>query len=469
MINFFWILGTLSALQPNEENWNWVDSIVHEALKEFDVPGASIGLVVDGKPVLVRGYGLRDMEQNLPVTADTVFSLASGTKGFTCHLLDRLVEEGKLAWDDPVFKHIPEFRVADPLLTSQVTVRDLAAHRTGLPRHDVLWYCILDLPRSEVIKLMSHFEPVHGLREKFLYTNFTYAIAGAVIERVTGKTWEEELFSRIFQPLGMKNSSTSVANESDRAIPYAKLEGKIQEVPLTNLAIIAPAGAIRSTASDMVKWVQLQLKEGPKETHALQIAFPSPMEENIGYGLGWFVGKYRDRPWINHGGTIDGFRSEVSFFPEEKIGLVIFTNSSTEGDYAITAIRNRIFDRLLNQPEIDWIQKIKEKPTLTPSAPTFREVSPSVLKTYEGHYHDPLFGTMEVSLKKDQLIATLGRMKVRLHFKEKDHFEAEFPELLRHRLSPFVEFNFVSPDELQVPFEHFRMGKPIVFHKIDNR
>lgn len=166
-----------------------VDAIVTQALEEFHVPGAAIAVVAGDKIIHCQGYGMRDLENALPVTENTVFPIASNTKAFTSFLIGQLVEEGKLAWDDPVIKYLPEFRLHNHELSSQVTLRDLIAHRTGIPRHDVLWYVIRDLSEEDVLNALPHFSPVYKLREVFLYNNFMYVVAGIVINRVTKNTW----------------------------------------------------------------------------------------------------------------------------------------------------------------------------------------------------------------------------------------------------------------------------------------
>ncbi len=220
----------LNLLMAHESK---IDAIVNQALEEFHVPGAAVVVVVGDEIILCRGYGMRDLEKRLPVTENTVFPIASNTKAFTSFLISQLVEEGKLIWDDPVIKYLPEFRLHNDELSSQVTLRDLIAHRTGIPRHDVLWYLVRDLSEEDVLQTLPHFPPVSKLREAFLYNNFMYVVAGKVINRVTKNTWEEEVASRILKPLRMDRSGTSneLQQISDVAQPYAEIGGKIRKLP----------------------------------------------------------------------------------------------------------------------------------------------------------------------------------------------------------------------------------------------
>ncbi len=447
----------LDLLMGHESELN---KIVTQALEEFHVPGAAVVVVRGDKTLLCRGYGMRDLENGLPVTENTVFPIASNTKAFTSLLISQLVEEGKLAWDDPVIKYLPEFRLHNHDLSSQVTLRDLIAHRTGVPRNDALWYLVRDLSEEDVLEVLPHFPPVSKLREAFLYNNFMYVVAGKVIKRVTNNTWEEELASRILKPLRMDRSgiSNQLQEITDVAQPYAELGGKLQKLSFLYPRSTLAASAMHSSASDMAKWVRVQLyddtqpnfiqKETLDEMHTIHMPYAVQSSEPSGYGLGWEIDTYRGRKQVHHGGTLEGFFSEVSFLPNEKIGLVILTNSSTDGRHAISCIKNSIYDYFLG------IQDTNQK----------------ILQKYEGQYVHPAYGMMEIKVEYNSLMATLGRMKVQLNQKSEGIFEAKYPVLLAYGVNPIVEFSFFSNslgevDELHVPFEHFRSAPPIIFKK----
>ncbi len=461
-----------------------IDAIVSQALEEFHVPGIAVAVVVGNKTILCRGYGMRDLGKELPVTENTVFPIASNTKAFTSFLIGQLVQEGKVAWDDPVIKYIPEFRLYNEELTSQVTLRDLIAHRTGIPRHDVLWYLVRDMTEEDILKTLPHFPPISRLRETFLYNNFMYVVAGKVIHNVTKNTWEKEIYTRILTPLKMEHSVISLEDlqkVADLSQPYAEIGGKIQELLFLYPRSILASSAIHSSVSDMAKWIQIQLLEGGaliekknlKEMHEIHMPFapqsplgllhmPFSSLEPSGYGLGWEIDAYRGRKQVHHGGTTEGFFSEVSLLPEEKIALVILTNSSTDGRYAISYIKNRIYDHLLGSQDIDWLQSIQEK--------RLEKKQTICLQKFEGLYTHPAYGTMQIALEHDSLIATLGRMRVSLKQKEEGVFEAKYPALLTYEVDPIVEFSFFSNslgevNELQVPFEHFRAAPAIIFKK----
>ena len=199
-----------------------VDSTMNQALETLRIPGMAIGVIVDGKVVFMKGYGVRNISDPSPVTENTLFAIGSCSKAFTTFALGQLVDEGRLAWDDPVIKYLPEFRLKDLHATHHLTIRDLVTHRSGLPRHDLAWYNST-FSRAEILNKLPHLEPTYDIREKFQYNNFMYGVAGLLIERVSGKTWEEFVQERIFIPLNMPRSNFSVEvsqQADDFAFPH---------------------------------------------------------------------------------------------------------------------------------------------------------------------------------------------------------------------------------------------------------
>lgn len=494
--------NTLQTTLPTKE-FNFsiteIDHIVNDALELFHVPGAAIGLVIQDQVLLSRGYGTRNVNEASPITEQTLFPIASCTKAFTAFLLGQLVDEGKIAFDDPVKKYIPEFNLFDPEAAENLSIRDLLAHRSGMARHDPMWV-YLEFPRSKVIELLQNLEPACGLRQEFQYNNFMYAIAGIIIERVSGQSWEKALSSRLLKPLKMNDSSTSVKQlemSPDFSFPHAELNGRVEKIPFRNLEPVNPAGGLNSNIKDMTKWIKLQLNketfqpntlirnETLQEMHAMQISFPFSINASeeiyqLGYGLGWFIGNYRGLDWINHGGDIDGFSSDVSLLPAEGIGLVILTNSSTDGRYVISSIRNQIFDKILLKKNTDWIRKMQEardktKLVLQKSLEKFKEItqmnhSIQSLEDYVGTYEHPSYGEIEININGNHLAASFGKMEFPLYFKSENVFTGESSILLAYGVNPLIDFTFIKNHEgemyhMQVPFEGFRSAKPIIFTK----
>ena len=472
---------------------NDIDSIVNDALDVFNVPGVAIGIVVDGKVVLSKGYGYRNLDQNLPTTENTLFAIGSCTKAFTTFMLGQLVNEGKITWDDPVISHIPEFRLMDQYSTYHITIRDLVAHRSGMARHDLLWFNP-EFNRSDVIKSLQYLEPACKLREKFQYNNLMYTVAGILIEKVTGQTWEEALSSRILIPLTMLNSNDSVKESQkseDFSMPYAEVAGEIKAIPFRSIQSVAPAGAINSSVSDMVKWIQLQLSNGTlldkhfiyketlQEMHTIQMPMvaSAPDEEvyHFGYGLGWCTGIYRGHYYLHHGGGIDGFISQVSLLPQEKIGVVVLSNSSSDGTFAVSCIANTIIDKLLEKTDVNWIEKSKGQREQIKKAqqegPVVNNELTSIpahkLDDYVGYYEHPAYGIVQVKLENDRLFATYGEMIASLSHRCYDIFNGKIDEALFGDKST-ITFSFsnnTSGDicELFIPLD--QSVKPIIFKR----
>src|SRR5436190_14910917 len=214
------------------------DAFVSDVLKEWNVPGMAIGIVQSNKTIYAKGFGYRDLKQKLPVTTNTLFAIGSTTKAFTCVVLGTLVDEGKLDWDKPIRNYIPEFRLQDPHATELTTARDLVTHRTGLPRHDLVWYNNTSISRREVVQRLPYLEPNHAFREKFQYNNLMYVVAGHLIETITGQSWEENVRQRIFGPLGITNSNFSVRDSQSNdnfALPYQEQKGIVKRIPFRNI------------------------------------------------------------------------------------------------------------------------------------------------------------------------------------------------------------------------------------------
>lgn len=491
-------LSKKTSIEHDSQFIEEIEQIVNNVLKLFNVPGIAVGVLVNDQPILSRGYGTRRLGESLPVTEHTLFPVASCTKAFTAFMLGQLVDEGKVSFDDPVIKYIPEFSLSDDSLTAHVTIRDLLAHRTGIARHDPIWFSF-EFSGPELITLLQHLEPDCEMRHHFQYNNFMYAIAGTVVERVTGQSWEEALSTRVLSPLEMNDSHASLKQlkmSPDFSFPHAEIEGKIIEIPFRSCHALSAAGGINSTVSDMLKWVNLHLsREASQRGNLVQLrtleqmrSIQMPLDAGLipkddvyqsGYGLGWFIAKYRGNDLIGHGGSIDGFISEVSFLPEEGIGIVILTNSSSDGGYAVPAIRNQIIDKLLSLESVDWVKKMQEtrekaKRGVQESIEKFNalhETSASAeLKKYTGSYEHPAYGTIEVHVKNDTLICSYGPMITPLYCKSGNIYVGQWSVLHAFGIDPVNEWAFFTSasgeiEKIEVSFEQFRSAKPITFMK----
>lgn len=419
--------------------------VVDEVMDDWNVPGAAVAVVRDGEVVFTGGFGLRDVGGGQQVTSNTVFAVASTTKAFTAAAMGMLVDEGVVKLDQPVRAYLPDFALRDQHATATTTVRDLLAHRTGYRRQDAVWYRS-DASRDELIARLRLLQPIAGLRERFHYNNSMYMVAGRIVGRVTGGTWEQFVQRRIFDPLQMARSSfgTPPLEAPDVAMPYrVDTDGTlVPAVPYEGWAI-APATGICSTANDMARWLQLMLGMG--EIDGSRLIAPDTVREmfspqmaisNLGmrempittYGLGWFVQTYRGRLMAWHTGTIDGYYAMVAVLPFDGLGVAILTNRT---NHAMPEIVSRwLFDRFLGLLEINWntIFELQEgvidkaRRGAVDARETIRKegTSPKVpLSALAGRYRHPAFGDLEITVDGEQLTGTFHGMVGPLrHFHE---------------------------------------------------
>lgn len=425
----FVLLAALVASSPAFAQSLDVDAFIEYAQGSFDayeVPGAAVAIVKDGQVVLTRGFGVRRLGEPAPVDADTLFAIASNSKAFTAAVLATLVDEGKLSWDDHVIDHLPAFRVYDPYATREFTVRDLLSHRSGNASQagDLLWLRST-FTREEIVERIRFIEPVYGFRTHYGYQNVMLIAAGELAEAITGESWDELVAERIFAPLKMTSTNTTVRKRESGgnwATPYVPKDGKLIEIDPENVDNLGGAGAINSSANDLSQWLLLQLGRGtlgevqvfskeqseqmwtPHTVIPIGSASPSLASRQphfSAYGLGWRLKDYRGRLLVHHGGGLAGMTSLTTMAPEENLGIVILTNSETSVQ---TALTYWILDSYFGAPRTDWTalqREDAERRWVERLEPMLEAVensripstSPSLpLASYAGRYTDPLIG-----------------------------------------------------------------------------
>jgi CubicO group peptidase (beta-lactamase class C family) len=338
-----------------------VEKAVEERRQALGIPGLSLVIVKDDKVIYMKGLGHKDFERKVPVTPDTRFAIGSSSKAFTAMLLAMAADEGKLSLDDSPKKFLPYFKLQDPEADAGITLRDLLAHSSGLNRTDLAWISGV-LNREEVIRVAAQAKPTAKLREKFQYQNVMYAAAGEIVGRVENATWEKLIAERIFKPLGMKGSDTSVpemlkAGDYSFGYVYEEATKETRRVPMRDLPAIAPAGAINSSARDMAQWLRLMLGGGVFEGKRLvseksfaELVKPQmKVAGNVHYGLGWFLREWKGHKVAEHGGNIDGFNAQVALMPDQRLGFVMLTNVSASPLPASTM--NVVWSNLVGDPD----------------------------------------------------------------------------------------------------------------------
>ena len=432
-----------------------IERFVIEQLASWEVPGCAIAAVQDGQIVVAAGWGQRDLDTGLPVTSDTLFAIGSTTKAFTAATVGALVDDGLLEWERPLRDYLPELRLYDPVVTDRLTVVDLLSHRSGLPRHEMVWLGHPDRSRAELVRRLRFLPLSKDLRQAFQYCNLGYLVAGYAVEVLSGRPWEDYLNTWLLTPLGMGRSNLSVDDmtaDPDHATAYERRQGVVGPVPQRPVTALAPAGAVNSCAADMARWLLAQLGGGRVDgravmssdtvahQHAPQIVLPEdrtfPASTRYAYGLGWLIGRYRDHRLLEHGGGIDGFQTECMLLPDEGIGVAVMTNTSSSVMAPVVAYR--VLDELLGLEPLDWFSTFKARfDTLVAGMREARGVRrvvpdaplPRPLEAYAGEYEHPGYGTLTIAVEGGTLRPRLGTLDVSLAHRHYETFDLEWHEL----------------------------------------
>src|SRR5258706_2034126 len=319
-----------------------IDGFAAQALKDWKCAGFAIAVIQDGKVIYSKGYGLRDVKRNQPVTTKTLFAVDSLTKSFTVSSLGVLADQGKLDWDKPVREYLPDFRLWDQFATERMTPRDLVTHRSGLPRHDMVWYNS-GFSRKEVFERLRYLEPSKDFRTTFQYQNLMFLTAGYLAAHIAGTSWEDLVRKTVFRPLEMNSSNFSVNDSrktSDYSLPYTLEKEAIKEIPFRNIDSIGPAGSINSNVEDMAKYVMMHLAKGKgvlsarnaSQMQTPQMAIAGPGQDTeLGpqsYGMGFFLTSYRGHYLVHHGGNNNRFSALVRFLPQDNNGMGILDHQN---------------------------------------------------------------------------------------------------------------------------------------------
>lgn len=428
------VMGMLVSAGARAQEHAAIDAHIERVQKTFDVPGIALAIVKDGKVILAKGYGVRTVGRPERVDAHTLFGIASNTKLFTATALGVLVEEGKLEWDAPVIRYLPWFRLGDPYVTRELTIRDLLVHRSGLGLGggDLLWWPPTTYDRTEIARRLKDVPLVTSFRSAYAYDNVLYLVAGEVIREVSGLSWEEFLTTRVLRPSGMTESTVRHGDPGPAknvATPHAPINGRVQPVKPFDSDNTNPAGGINANAVEMARWMIVQLDSGrapdgtqvfsPRTTRQLwsivtplRIGDPPPelaalKPEFNGYALGIQVRDYRGVKILTHTGGLPGYVSRVTMVPALKLGIAVLTNQ--ESGEAFESATYGVLDRFLGAASMDWVgsyARVKARQDsshaarnrMTASRVDTSAVPPLPLERYAGTYTDAWYGDMEITL-----------------------------------------------------------------------
>lgn len=434
------VLGAPARGQELSKQINEFDAYLEKARKEWQVPGMAVAVVKDGEVIFKKGFGVRQVGTAQPVDTQTIFACASTTKAMTAVCMGMLVDEGKVSWQDPVVRHLPDFRLYDPVVTRELKIRDLFTHNSGVGNTDFLW-SVMDISKEEIVRKMEGVKPAYSLRSDFIYQNIFYLVAGQVIERVSGQPWDEFIAQRIFKPLNMSRTVAlrTQLTDGNRSMPHYFFDNSIRAIEPTLADPVAPAGSVNASIDDMGVWMQCMLDSSKyKGGRLLQPATWAEMfrpqtlvpasqfyptmqliKPNwMSYGLGWFQHDYKGRKINYHTGSLPGEVAIHAQLPDARLGVYVF------GNYDHAEIRHAIvyktFDLFALGGNRDWSKEflqlygeLRTKGDLAARDFESRRVpgtKPTVpMSAYEGTYTDGLYGTVEVKMAEGSLRIVVNR------------------------------------------------------------
>ncbi|MEO6329039.1 MAG: serine hydrolase [Ginsengibacter sp.] len=417
-----------------------IDSLAELTLKTFDVPGIAVAVVKDGKVIHAKGYGVRSLNTKQKVDENTLFGIASNSKAFTVAGLAILVDEGKLKWDDKVTDYIPEFRMYNPYVTEEFTIKDLLTHRSGLGLGSgdlMFWPDSSDFTKADMIHNLRYLKQVSSFRTKYDYDNNLYMVAGEVLARVSGMSWENFIQKKILDPLDMSSTAPSfrlLKNKSNVIDPHAPVDGVVKVIRRDWNETANAAGGIYSNLTDMCKWIIMQMNNGKYGEGLSKKIFSADVHEEMwtpqtiipvkgetpynthfsSYGLGWFLSDVKGYKEATHTGGLAGIVTQVTLIPELQLGIIVFTNQQSGA--AFRAITNTIKDSYLGVKGRNWIKTNHER--VAANEAHAKEITGKVWKDIEaqqknnskadvnlftGTYTDKWFGDVVISVNNGKM------------------------------------------------------------------
>jgi len=440
MRKYFFAICLVFSIQVRSQplSSSGIDSVAERARASFNVPGIAVAVIKDGKIIHSKGYGVRSLATGLPVDANTLFGIAPNSKAFTAFALGILVDEHKISWDDKVRRWIPEFKLYSPYVTEDFSIRDLLTHRSGLGlgAGDLMFFPdSSDFELKDILYNLQFLKQASSFRTKFDYDNNMYIVAGEVVKRASGISWDDFVETRILQPIGMNKSACSfdrLKDKSDVIDAHAEVEGRVQVIARSVSKVDHSAGGINSNISDLCKWVSLLLNQGKygpdlKSLYSAQIQKEIWSPQTIitsgdpgyynthfkSYGFGFFIEDVKGLKQLSHTGGLEGMVTQITIIPELQLGIIVLTNQE-EGD-AFTSITNTIKDGYLGLPRKDWVAELLAKRNLylahdkTITDPIWSEIKkiqanpPKIdFDIYSGTYRDPWLGEVFISVKNSK-------------------------------------------------------------------
>jgi CubicO group peptidase (beta-lactamase class C family) len=484
---------------PDEESLKAIledfEQYTLQGIKDWQVPGMSIAIVQNDRIVYKNSFGVKTKGEFEPVTNETVFQIGSVSKSFTATLVAMLVDEGKVNWDDRVIDHLPDFMMYDPWVSREFRVKDLMAQNSGLSRRSGDLLGLLGYDRNYITNSLKHIKPVSSFRSEYAYQNHLFLVAAKLVESKTGKTWEKNIQERIFNPLGMNNSSMdkkSYTNNQQAATLHLYNDQDVTIIPMDwklfdVIYIYAPAGGINSTVSDMAKWIMFNYNEGMADDRQLigketfmflhtpgSVIGKTPVHPMQYYCQGWVYREFSPYPIIWHTGETTGCSSMAAFIPEADIGIVVLSNLTSNLPQALA---NYFFDRYFYHPVTDWSGKALEasgrldaKKQKEPPVFHGKPTPPLPLDNYSGVYKNDTYGKITITRNRNLLVFKAGPngMLFQLDHHNGNTFRLSSPDF--KPASGFAVFETGAERNVQaVSMDIFNDGGKNMFEKVENK
>ncbi len=501
------IASAQKKVAPTDTRLMGIDAKLQAVLADWKVAGFAVAVVEKNKVVYAKGFGYRDYENKKPVTPNTLFAIGSCSKAFTSSLLGILRNDNKVTFDEKPATYIPELKFFNDDMNLDITIKDLMTHRTGLPRHDYSWYLFNTSHRDSLIQRIQYQEPSFGVRKQWQYNNFMFLLQGVITEKITGSSWEKNIRDKIFKPLAMNTSNTSIAElgkSAEPAIGYDVKKDVISKMDYYNISGMAPAGSINSSVNEMANWAKTWINGGKFEgkevlpssyvaeamSSQMVIGGGLPSKEHTDiqfstYGYGWFLASYKGHYRVEHGGNIDGFSANTCIFPSDSLGIIVLVNQN--GSSVPSIVRNLIADRMLKVIQTDWSKELmdatdkrkkEEAATITKaeSGQKKRTTPSHNLEEFESKYTHPGYGTFTLKVRHDSLFSILGKREWWLKHFNFDIFQP-FELDATHKIDTTdksnLRFNFITGlnGEIEkVLINDFEpsIGKPLEFSRQAN-
>ncbi|WP_460219670.1 serine hydrolase [Psychroserpens sp. MEBiC05023] len=447
-------LFVLNLTHSQDKRLKGIDKDLNKILETTQAASFAVAVVEGDKLIYAKGFGYSDYENKVAADANTLYAIGSSSKAFTSSILGLLRAEDKLSFDDNPRQHIPELEFYNDNMNNNIIIKDLMRHSTGLPRHDGSWYYFPTHNKDSLLMRIKYQEPFTGIRQQWYYNNFGFLAQGVIAERITGKSWEDNINDYFFEPLGMNRSNTSIAemkSSTNAAFGYELKDDVIKKMDYYDIAGMSPAGSINSSVNDMSKWLITWINDGKFKgeeiipENYINEALSSQMVVNANtpddefpdihfanYGYGWFLQSFKGHYRVEHGGNINGFSANVAFFPSDKIGIVVLTNQN--GSAVPSLVRNTIADRMLGLERSDWIGRYQKRLEKNKKAQAelkedtessyVKNTKPSHINLdYTGSYSHGGYGTFEIISKNDSLFTKVNDDDIYLHHYHYDVFE----------------------------------------------